>query len=799
MTVNTTNITSGPYVGNGLSDEYSYTFRVSDKTQLSVYETDDQGVQTLLTVDTDYTVDGIGDDVGGTITRSGGNLPTDYTWYIRSNYIENQLTEFSSQGGFFPDVHEAQMDHLTFLIQQQSDTLNRTIRLSDSDTDEVLQPVPVDRADTFVGFDSDGELRVSKVVSVTGDFYTQSEVDNQTTNSFATLAALQAAGDNLVLGKSYKIDERTLGNGGGAWWKVIAKTTENGFDVVSGGASFSLMLVIYHNCVDVVSLGAIGDGVADDTVAIQTAIDYGFSVTLKAYGTHLLSSDLHWHSNQDINLNGATLKAESPIGYFMRNDRIDLTAYNAETNTIIRNGVFDFESQAIGIGGIGIAHTLNCTIKDIHFKNATPANGLHLIDACANKHLTIEGCVVTDHTGSTSFQIDQAATGSMPTFTAPNLNEDNTGSEFVRILNNNFNQCGLAAIHIHKSGHSDLLISGNTAIACGKLVLDDTGYSLGHARVTITNNLIDVRGAASGNGLALFSGYNGLIITNNQIKTVWGSAIIVDSSADSRDSNQVVIANNNIDADNNSAIYVKRAKRISITGNNVEDYGDGASTRFGIYAERVFSGSITGNNINSNSSTLREGVSLFESLGVTVENNNIARASAGIKYSTSNSGFNGKGIIIQGNTISACTENGVNFAGFSTSSKADNFVISNNSIDAVTEDGIHVVFTQGGSVSNNQIRDCGATFNAIDIVDSNSLSIDGNYINNPAASITTGIQVSGSGFNSISNNRIKDATDGIITTSGSDRCVVLGNITTTVTTAITLNGANNQEANNIDF
>ena len=94
MTVNTLNITSGPYVGNNLNDTYSYDFTVADKTQLSVYETTDLGVQSLLVVDTDYTVVDAGVDGGGTVVRVAGNLPTDYQWYIRSNYIENQLTDF---------------------------------------------------------------------------------------------------------------------------------------------------------------------------------------------------------------------------------------------------------------------------------------------------------------------------------------------------------------------------------------------------------------------------------------------------------------------------------------------------------------------------------------------------------------------------------------------------------------------------------------------------------------------------------------------------------------------------------
>lgn len=132
MTVNTKKITSGPYTGNGIADTFSYTFKVEDKTELSVFETDDSGVQTELTVDTDYTVNTVGVDGGGTITRIAGPLPTGYEWYIRSNYEETQLTAFTSQGAFFPDLHELAMDKLTLLIQQILDKIGRTFRLSDS-------------------------------------------------------------------------------------------------------------------------------------------------------------------------------------------------------------------------------------------------------------------------------------------------------------------------------------------------------------------------------------------------------------------------------------------------------------------------------------------------------------------------------------------------------------------------------------------------------------------------------------------------------------------------------------------
>lgn len=155
MTVNTTKITSGPYPGNDIADTFSYGFRVEDKTQLIVFETDDTGVETTLVVDTDYTVAGIGVDAGGIVTRTAGALPTGYVWYIRSDYKETQLTAFGSQGGFFPDVHEAAMDKLTFLIQQIDDILGRSFRLSDSYTGDTLTTLPDPESEKYLRWKSD--------------------------------------------------------------------------------------------------------------------------------------------------------------------------------------------------------------------------------------------------------------------------------------------------------------------------------------------------------------------------------------------------------------------------------------------------------------------------------------------------------------------------------------------------------------------------------------------------------------------------------------------------------------------
>lgn len=265
MTVNTTTITSGPFEGNDVADEFSYTFRIDDKTQVKVIETDSAGVETVLTVDTDYTVAGIGNDAGGIITRVAGALPTNSTWFIRSDYKQTQLSALPSQGPFFPDIHESAFDKLTFLVQQLEDVAQRSFRLSSNIDIDGVFTIPDDassRASKYLAFDGNGDLITA---TDPGSLPSSSEVDLSGTVAAMQLKSLDAGVTAVTQGRT------TAGDGGGETYLVVAGNSSDTFNRIllangntAVGQSSAAHLSKYGGNTDV-----------DDTAAFQSAADKG--------------------------------------------------------------------------------------------------------------------------------------------------------------------------------------------------------------------------------------------------------------------------------------------------------------------------------------------------------------------------------------------------------------------------------------------------------------------------------------------------------------------------------------------
>lgn len=203
MTVEVTTITAGPFAGNGTVDEFDFEFTIVTDEQIIVFETDDEGAVTTLVLDDDYTVTGVGDEEGGTVTRLAGNLPTGYTWFMRSNYLPTQATAFTSQGAFFPALHEAAMDKLTYLVLQLYDRVSRALRFADSYSGGASTELPTPEANAALTWNADGDAIVNDTT-----FPAQSAAAVAAAAA-ATAAAASMLGDYLLTGTV--ID---AGNGG---------------------------------------------------------------------------------------------------------------------------------------------------------------------------------------------------------------------------------------------------------------------------------------------------------------------------------------------------------------------------------------------------------------------------------------------------------------------------------------------------------------------------------------------------------------------------------------------------------
>jgi hypothetical protein len=144
------------YIGTGAVATYSYTFRIFAATDLRVTQRDTAGVETALVLTTNYTVTGVNNPNGGTITLVAGSLPTDYTLTIRFDRTPQQSTDLRNQGSFFPETHEDKFDELTRYSQSLRDVVTRSLHYPETetpaDTDTQLPSVE-ERRGGYLGFD----------------------------------------------------------------------------------------------------------------------------------------------------------------------------------------------------------------------------------------------------------------------------------------------------------------------------------------------------------------------------------------------------------------------------------------------------------------------------------------------------------------------------------------------------------------------------------------------------------------------------------------------------------------------
>ncbi len=164
MTISSVTVKNS-YSGNGTLDTFNYTFKVFADADIQVIIRDATATETVKTLTTHYTVTGAGSASGGTIVFTAGNIPTaTETVVIRRASPQTQAIDYIANDPFPAESHEEGLDRSMMAIQQLQEEVDRSIKLSRTNTMNSTEFTigDTDRAGKVFGFDSNGELVVTQ-------------------------------------------------------------------------------------------------------------------------------------------------------------------------------------------------------------------------------------------------------------------------------------------------------------------------------------------------------------------------------------------------------------------------------------------------------------------------------------------------------------------------------------------------------------------------------------------------------------------------------------------------------------
>lgn len=354
MVISNDDILDGPYVGNGVTDTFSHAFPANSEADIAVFVTDLAGVVTQITETAgDYTWSAVGG--GGQIVLTTP-LTTGFTLIIKSDRDTVQLTDFNSQGGFFPDVHEAAFDNLTILNSQINQKLTETLRAPEGETGFGALPTAIERAGGVLTFDVNGDPIVQSsgdvfdVPGITATIVADAEVavdaavvvaeadintaaTNAATSAVATVDAASAAGVTAVQAAettgvttiNYLVANVDLsGDVARDWVETTTSLTPSnassgerfGGDTALSSDGTTMVIGAYRD-------DAIGSNTAEGSIYrfdnvdglwvesvtsfipldINDSDDFGISVDLNSDGTIMAVGSINWDVGGDSNSN----------------------------------------------------------------------------------------------------------------------------------------------------------------------------------------------------------------------------------------------------------------------------------------------------------------------------------------------------------------------------------------------------------------------------------------------------------------------------------------------------------------
>lgn len=313
------------YVATASQTAFTYPFPIFEDADLDVYVND-----TLMTLTTDYTVSGEGDDNGGTVTFATGRTAGQVITIARDVAME-RTTDFAQNGPRRSADINDELDRMTMYMQQLKRDVNRSVRIgltNAQDGDDLVLDSAFEEKYLYVN--SDGELEPAAAIATTT--LTQTVIAELL---YPRTAAEQSAS---VTPTNY------------AYPPYNAKR-----------------------------YGATGDGSTDDTAALQSWLtaSAGQAATIPS-GTYKITARLNASSNTRINgegrnttlfsyagtstiTNGSMLKWDSATAFAIHNVGFRCTNAGTSNETVqlhLEDCVY-FDVSDVSFGGSGSGAGLN--------------------------------------------------------------------------------------------------------------------------------------------------------------------------------------------------------------------------------------------------------------------------------------------------------------------------------------------------------------------------------------------------------------------------------------------------------
>lgn len=318
------------YVGDGVQTQFSFAFKLLKPDDAEVHVAPPDGIDAVLDHNAYVCVLNDDQDVnpGGTVTLKEP-LAKGASLVIISGAAYVQPTVFTNRGAFFPKVLNDSLDRETILIQQLVEQVSRALITDPTDTitprqlrDKLLAAAAsaLDAAAKALQSETNAAASAAtskeyadKLLAFKDQIVTVSDNIKSvgiTAENAEAITEIAKNLEELLKSKDYAAEAKG--------WAEKANAITGGQAIIATGTTTPrTLLERFADYVNVKNFGARGDGISDDTAAIQAAIDkYPHGEVRFPRGTYMVSqtilTDADDSKTQKLTLDhGAVLKAAS--------------------------------------------------------------------------------------------------------------------------------------------------------------------------------------------------------------------------------------------------------------------------------------------------------------------------------------------------------------------------------------------------------------------------------------------------------------------------------------------------------